>query len=159
MTVLHSQQYFRRVATFLLVAALLQTVPDILVWGGQTKYSYRPGDNIAVLWFSVWMLKAAAARYAVHVLRHPTPAAIQVHASYQSGWVPTAFVMLASAVLMVQLTRVPQQSELPLVIFQRLRDGAGCRRQQPGYQPGGAPPSPLGASGIAVGAHGAGTPR
>lgn len=111
-----SQQYFRRVATFLLFAALLQTVPDILLWVGKTNYSYRPGDNIAVLWFSVWMLKAAAARYAVQVLRHPTREAIQVHASYQSGWVPTAFVMLASAVLMVQLTRVPQQRELPLVV-------------------------------------------
>ncbi len=111
-----SQRYLRHVASLLLVAALLQTVPDVLLWVGKTNYSYRAGDAIAVLWFSVWVLKAAAARYALHVLRHPTDEAVSARAHYESGAVPTTFVILASVVLVVQLTRAPQQGKLPLVI-------------------------------------------
>jgi len=111
-----SQRYLRRVASLLLVAAMLQTVPDVLLWAGKTNYSYRPGDGIAIVWFSVWVLKAAAARYAVHVLRHPTEEAVSVRRHYESGAVPTAFVILASIVLVVQLTTAPQQSKLPLVL-------------------------------------------
>lgn len=111
-----SQRYFRRVATLLLGAALLQTVPDVLLWAGKANYSYRAGDGIAVLWFSVWVLKAAAARYALQALRFPTEASLQRRGPYESGVVPVTFVALGSLVLMVQLATAPQQSELPLVI-------------------------------------------
>lgn len=111
-----SQRYLRRVAALLLAAAVLQTVPDVLLWAGKTNYSYRPGDGIAVLWFIVWVLKAAAARYAVYVLRYPTDEAVSVRPHYESGVVPTAFVILASIVLVVQLTTAPQESKLPLVV-------------------------------------------
>ncbi len=111
-----SQRYLRHVAGLLLAAAVLQTVPDVLLWAGKTNYSYRPGDGIAVLWFSVWVLKAAAARYAIHVLRYPTDDAVSVRPHYESGAVPTAFVILTSVVLVVQLTTAPQESRLPLVV-------------------------------------------
>lgn len=111
-----SQRYLRRVASLLLAAAVLQSIPDVLLWVGKTNYSYRPGDGIAILWFIVWVLKAAAARYAAHVLRHPTDDAVRIRPQYESGVVPTVFVILASLVLVAQLTLAPQERKLPLVM-------------------------------------------
>ncbi|GAB1343511.1 histidine kinase dimerization/phospho-acceptor domain-containing protein [Gemmatimonas sp.] len=111
-----SQRHLRRTATLLLLAALLQTVPDVLLWAGKANFSYRPGDALAVLWFTVWVLKGAAARYALHVARHPTDELTRTRDHYESGVVPTAFVLAASAVLVIQLSTAPQESKLPLVV-------------------------------------------
>lgn len=111
-----SQRYLRRIATLLLLAALLQTVPDVLLWAGKANFSYSPGDALAVLWFTVWVLKGAAARYALHVAQHPTDDLVRTRNHYESGVVPTAFVLAASAVLVVQLGTAPQESKLPLVV-------------------------------------------
>ena len=111
-----SQPYLRRIAALLLLAALLQTVPDVLLWAGKANFSYRPGDALAVLWFVVWVLKGAAARYALHVARHPTDDLVRTRDHYESGVVPTAFVLAASAVLVIQLGTAPQESKLPLVV-------------------------------------------
>lgn len=110
------QRYLRTVASLLLLAYLLQTVPDVLLWAGRANFSYRPGDAIGVLWFAVWVCKGLAARYAVHVLAEPDHASLQQDARYTSGLVPHAFVLAATVALLLQLAAAPARNDLPLIV-------------------------------------------
>lgn len=109
-------RYMKSVAALLLVACLLQVVPDVLFWANKSSYSYRPRDAIAVLWFSVWTLKGIAARYAEHALMRRDPEDFAYDPAYRSGLLPHAFLISATMVLLLQVESAVPTDALVSVI-------------------------------------------
>ncbi len=109
-------RYMRTVSGLLLLAYLLQVIPDVLLWAGKAAFSYRPGDAIDVVWFGVWVLKGAAARYAERALAHPTGRHFVRKTEYESGPVPYLFLVVATGVLLGQLMTAEDNVPLLYVI-------------------------------------------
>ncbi|MDX2184274.1 MAG: histidine kinase dimerization/phospho-acceptor domain-containing protein [Gemmatimonadaceae bacterium] len=111
-----STTYLRTVALLLLSAYLLQVVPDVLLFLRGAAFTYEPGDAFAVVWFAVWVLKAAAARYAVRVLEARDDRAFERLPGYRGGAMPYVFLAVANVVVFVELVRPGPSSTVPYVV-------------------------------------------
>lgn len=97
-----SKSLTRTVALFLLVAYVLQVIPDVVLSAPKLA-SFRAGDPIEFVWFAVWGMKWIAARYALSQLATRREAATASPAEYRSGVLPFVFVAAMTAVLLYQI--------------------------------------------------------
>ena len=97
-----SKPLTRAVALLLLLAYVLQIVPDVLLTAPKLA-GFRPGDTIEIAWYAVWALKWAAARYSLTQLATRREVVTATPADYSSGVLPYVFVGAMTVVLLFHL--------------------------------------------------------
>jgi PAS domain-containing protein len=122
--------YARTIALFLLSAYLLRVVPDVLLFLRGAAFAYQPGDVFSVVWFSVWVLQAMAARYAVQILPTPSSPSFDRLPGYRGGAMPYVFLAAANAVVLIELTRPGASSTVPYVLAALTLAGLLVTREQ-----------------------------
>jgi PAS domain-containing protein len=88
----------RDAAAFLVIAYILQVVPDVYLTSANLS-AYQSGNWIETVWFAVWGAKWLGARRALHQLDRARDASLRPFAEYRGGLLPYGFVV-ASAVLL-----------------------------------------------------------